>query len=243
VDVVRTLGVSTDLAAGLEVAPHPLLALRFGMNEGDFTAGTGVRWNLYSFDYSMQETRFDTVHRFGLTMQFGSTVNERRLAARRAEEEHFRERLASSFAEREAERVEELLRQAQAALATGNLDDALERVATVVALDPAHAGARAVEANALRAKASRAESSGQLAEATLLWARVLAVAPDDAEAETGLARCRAEGDLRATRTARIRDLFGTGLDAFTGVSEKTIQKKSAYPQWLILKITIYTSSL
>jgi tetratricopeptide (TPR) repeat protein len=215
-DVVHTPGFSSDAHAGIEVAPHPLLALRFGVDDGEFTAGTGVRWNLYAFDYSMENGPFDSVHRFGLTLQFGGTLDERRAEARRREDETFRARLAESFAEREAARIAELLGQTRALLAEERVDEALERVATIMALDPDHIEARALEAEALLAKAARQKATGQLADATVLYARVLALAPEHAGAKQGLERCRAEGDLRAARSARIRELFGLGLDAFTG---------------------------
>ncbi|MGQ0721390.1 MAG: hypothetical protein ACT4PE_07450 [Candidatus Eiseniibacteriota bacterium] len=214
-DVVHTPGLSGETHAGIEVAPHPLLALRFGLDDGELTAGTGVRWNLYAFDYSMENGPFDSVHRFGLTLQFGTTLDQRRAEARRREDEAFRVRLAESFAEREAERVAELLEQTRALLAEDRVDEALERVATIVALDPDHADARALESNALLAKAARQEATGQLADATVLYARVLALSPEHADARAGLERCRTEGDLRAARSARIRELFGQGLDAFT----------------------------
>jgi len=214
-DVVRTKGTDTETHAGLEVVPHPLLALRMGVNDGEFSAGTGLRWDLYSFDYVMENTPIDTVHRFGLSLQFGRTVTERRLAAARKQEEEFAERLAATFEEREAARIRELLERARGLMAQEQIDAALEQIVTVTALDPENTEARELEARALRAKAARRERDGALAEASVLYGRVLAIAPDDAEAQAGLDRCRAESDLRAARGARIRDLFGAALDAFT----------------------------
>ncbi|HMB68235.1 MAG TPA: hypothetical protein VKU85_02950, partial [bacterium] len=191
------------------------LALRMGVNDGEFSAGTGLRWDLYSFDYVMENTPIDTVHRFGLSLQFGRTVTERRLAAARKQEEEFAERLAATFEEREAARIRELLERARGLMAQEQIDAALEQIVTVTALDPENTEARELEARALRAKAARRERDGALAEASVLYGRVLAIAPDDAEAQAGLDRCRAESDLRAARGARIRDLFGAALDAFT----------------------------
>jgi len=214
-DLDKTKGMGTNVHAGVEVVPHPMLALRFGVGDGDFTAGTGIRWRSYSFDYVLEDNDLDTVHRFGVSVGWGASVDERRADADRREEEAFRERLATSFAEQQATQIAGLLADARALLEEGDEDRALERLATVMALEPGHGEARSLEARALLAKAARAEAAGELSDASVLYGRVLAVVPEDDKAAAGLERCRAESDRRAERSARIRDMFAGALDAFT----------------------------
>lgn len=215
VDVEKTKGMGTNLHAGVEIAPHPVLALRLGVGDGNLTAGSGIRWRLYTIDYALEDNELDTVHRFGLSLAWGASVDERRAEADRREEEAFRERLAASFAERQATQIAGLLAEARTFLEQGDEDSALERLATVTALEPGQTEAPALESRALLAKAARAEAAGDLADASVLYGRVLALVPDQAEAAAGLERCRAESDRRAERSARIRGLFAEALDAFT----------------------------
>jgi hypothetical protein len=135
-DAIVARDVDTRLRAGLEVVPHPLLALRTGWDGDDFTAGAGIRWHSVSFDYVYENNALDAAHRFGASVLFGSSVAESRLSARRAEDEAFRARLATTFREQEDERVRELLARGDALLADGRTDEAVEAAASARALRP-----------------------------------------------------------------------------------------------------------
>jgi tetratricopeptide (TPR) repeat protein len=214
-DVEKTRSVDPDLHAGLELTPHPLLALRAGWNGNELTAGAGVRYSLFSFDYAFENLELDPVHRFGFSIAFGGTVHEQRLAAQREEEEQFRIRLAEAFERRQEERQEDLAERAAELLDEGRPEAALEVVATLRALAPDDPRAADLEARALLAQAGRREEAEKFAEAAILYGRVLALRPADSLAADGLLRCRTESNLRAERTSRIRELFAGALDAFT----------------------------
>jgi tetratricopeptide (TPR) repeat protein len=213
VDATGARDVDPQLRGGVEIAPHPLLALRGGWDGDDFTAGAGIRWHSLSFDYVYEDNALDGVHRFGATIQFGPSVADARLAAQRAEDEAFRERLAATFREQEEQRVRELLSRGESRLTDGRLEEALDAAASARALAPDDGRARRLEARCLSAQAELHEAKGELADAALLYGRSLALVPDDAIAAS-LARCRAASDQRAARTARIRELFSAALDAF-----------------------------
>ncbi|MFN8177879.1 MAG: PorV/PorQ family protein [bacterium] len=213
VDATGARDVDPKVRGGLEISPHPLLALRGGWDGDDFTAGAGICWHSVSFDYAYEDNALDGVHRFGATMQFGPSVAEARLAAHRAEDEAFRERLAATFREQEEQRLRELLSRGAARLGDGRLEEALDAAASARALAPDDGRAKRLEARCLSAQAELHEAKGELTDAVLLYGRSLALVPDDAVAAS-LARCRAAGDQRAARSARIRDLFSQALDAF-----------------------------
>ncbi|MCA9751976.1 MAG: PorV/PorQ family protein [Gemmatimonadetes bacterium] len=215
VDVEKASGVGAHVRAGLEVRPHSVLALRAGWNGDDVTAGLGVSWRLFAFDYAFENSEIDPVHRFGATIGFGVTTSESRRLAQDAEEERFRQRLAETFQRKQEERVDELLSNAERMLADGAIEEALEVVAAARALSPDHPRAGRIETQALFARAEREEQESRFAEAAILYGRVIAIQPDNVEAQNGLLRCRTESNLRAERTSRIRALFAEALDAFT----------------------------
>ena len=204
-----------DFHGGLELLPHPVLALRGGYNAGNPAYGAGIRWRGFAIDYVLEDNEIESVHRFGIGIGFGSTVEEKRLAAEAKEEERFRQRLADTFQRRQDERILELVQQGEALLSAGEHEAVLDVVATVRVLEPGHEGARRLEARNLMAMAALEEAGGDLGEAAFLYGSVLAITPDDVDAAEGMRRCRAESDRRAARTARIREQFDTAMDAFT----------------------------
>lgn len=213
-DLEKAADTAVDPHFGLEIAPHPLLALRAGWNGDHFTAGTGLSWNLYRFDYVYEDNPIDPVHRFGVSIAFGATTAEAHAAARDADEESFRRRLEASFDRRRDERVTELLAHGRELLEDDRLDEVGPVVETIRALAPDDRRVASLEADLFARRAGTAEGAEEFTQAAILWSRVLAVHPDDLEAAAGRDRCRLESDRRAERTARIRELFATALDAF-----------------------------
>lgn len=199
---------------GLEFVPQSAVALRAGWNDGDLTAGAGIRWHGYSFDYVLEDNELDTLHRFGATIGFGSTLEQRRLAAAEREDREFRDRLNATFAKRQTEQVEELVERGRLLLTERNYDEALNVAGTVQMLDPENADGRRLQTRALLLKAEQLESRGELTDAALLYGRALAADPSLTEAKLGADRCRAESDRRFARTTRIRALFDEAMVAF-----------------------------
>ena len=105
VDLERSAEMQPRIHAGLELSLLPSLSLRAGWRPEAPTAGAGIRWRGVSADYLFEDNNLGTLHRAGLSWTFGATVEERRLAARRAQEDALQERLAEAFARRQ-ERAE-----------------------------------------------------------------------------------------------------------------------------------------
>ncbi len=204
----------TALRAGLEADVHPCLALRAGFDGEDPVAGAALRWKGVAFDYLWEDNAIASVHRFGVSLGFGPTVEESRVAHARAEEEAFRRRLDETFAARQVERRRELLERGAALLAAGDGAGAAEVAATLRALDPEDEDALALQVHALLEQAAAREAEDDLADAALLYGRARALAPDDSTAQVGLARVREESDRRSARGAKIRELMTASLDAF-----------------------------
>ncbi|MBZ0269096.1 PorV/PorQ family protein, partial [bacterium] len=214
IDMEKSSDAAVDLHAGLEVQPHPLLAIRTGWNGDAFTAGAGVQWELYRFDYVYEDNDIDAVHRFGITAGFGATTAQKQLAARQAEDERFRTRLEETFERRRMQQVEGLFTSARGLLDESRLDEAGRMIETIRALAPGDERLTELEAAMLTRRAEFAQAHDEFADAAILWGRVLALTPGDSYATSQRDRCRRESNERAERSARIRELFTSALDAF-----------------------------
>jgi tetratricopeptide (TPR) repeat protein len=215
-DMEKTKARSAIPHAGAEWSVHPLLSLRGGVHGSDPRFGAGIRWHGASFDYVYEDNVLEPVHRFGASYVFGATLTERRESALAAEEERFRNQLTHTFEQREQARVAELLDRAETLVRSDRPDEALEVLTTALALDPESERARDLEIRALLAQAAALETQEEFASAAIVYSRILSSRPDHFDANAGLTRCRTESDQRAERTTKIRELFATALDAFTG---------------------------
>ncbi|HET9234815.1 MAG TPA: PorV/PorQ family protein [Candidatus Eisenbacteria bacterium] len=215
IDFESGSSVPATVHAGLEVRLHPLFALRTGLTGGGYSAGAGINWKDFGFDYVFEDNQLGSVHRFGITVGFGHTVEESRLAALRSEEDRLAARLEQAFAEREAARVQELLDASETARNVGRYDEALEILNAAATLVPDHAVVRAHRMQCLREKAGYLETRGQFGEAALTYGRLQDLAPEDSVARDNVLRCREESARRAARSEAVQRIFTTSLDAFS----------------------------
>lgn len=213
-DLSRSAGVSPRVHAGLEYRLFPAAALRFGINDRVLTAGTGFKMGGLTLDYAFEDAPLAPAHRAGITLAFGATTSDSRLAHQRQEDAKVERRLAEAFRQRQAEQVADLIRRVADARDHGDFDGALDALGLLNTLDPGRADASRLELECVTAKARKLEATEDFAAASLLWERALGVAAGDSLATAGLARCRAESDLRAQRTDQHRALFTRAMDAF-----------------------------
>jgi len=215
VDLESGTNVPTGVRAGLEVRLHPLLALRSGFTDGGYTAGAGINWKDFGFDYVFEDNNLGSVHRFGVSFGFGRTMEESRQASLRSDEARLAARLEQAFAEREAARVTELLAEAETARQAGQYDEALDVLAAAATLVPDDPKIRETRMQCLREKAGSLEVKGQYGEAALVYGRLQDLAPEDNVAKDNAARCREESARRAARSEAVQRVFTSSLDAFS----------------------------
>jgi tetratricopeptide (TPR) repeat protein len=215
IDLESGTSIPTSVHAGLEVRLHPLLALRSGIKDGGYTAGAGINWKDFGFDYAFEDNNLGSVHRFGVSFGFGRTVEESRLASLRSDEERLAARLEKAFAEREAARVTELLAEAETARQSAQYDEALDVLAAAATLVPDDPKVRATRMQCLREKAGSLEVAGQFGEAALVYGRLQDLAPEDSVARDNATRCREESARRAARSEAVQRVFASSLDAFS----------------------------
>jgi tetratricopeptide (TPR) repeat protein len=213
-DVEKTGGMGPNLHTGAEYQPHPTLALRAGIADGAMSAGGGVRWRDLSFDYVFENTEIEPVHRVGATFRFGANVDETRAQALAARAARAEAELARAYEERKAERVTQLLQQAQAAQVGGRHDAALQLLATISVLSPDNVQARDLKITCLLKQASAQEAKRDFVGAALTYGSVLALRPGDAGAVAGQERCHRASDQFAQRDSAIRLQFSAALHAF-----------------------------
>ena len=232
-DVEKTDGMGPNLHTGAEYQPHPALALRAGIADGAMSAGGGVRWRDLSFDYVFENNEIEPVHRVGATFRFGASVDETRaraLAERAAKAEV---EVARAYKERQAQRITQLLQQAQAEQAAGRYDAALQMLGTVTVLSPDNTQARDLKLTCLLKQASAQEARRDFVGAGLTYGSILTLRPGDAGATAGQLRCRQASDQFAQRDSAIRTQFSAALHAF-GV-EDFIVARAGFQKVLELK--------
>lgn len=214
VDLEKTREMNTHLHAGLEVRLVPALALRTGVNRGTLTAGMGVAWQDVGIDYVYEDMTDNPIHRFGASFRFGVSAEEARQREHARVEEELRKRLDDKFARRNAERRDDLLRRAGAALQLGRTAEAAELVAMIRVIDPQDTRARELEIEILRQQAADLEAAGDHSGAIVALSGLLEISPNDTAAQHLLARIRAESDRRTTRSREIRTLLDQAMDDF-----------------------------
>jgi tetratricopeptide (TPR) repeat protein len=213
-DVAGGGGARPRLHAGAEFSPQSSVALRGGVNGNGVTAGAGFRVQGIALDYTFEDRSYDPTHRVGVSYAFGATIAERREASLREEEEKLQARLAETFQRVQRDRIQGLLTRAEQARAESSYVEALEALALIATLEPNHPEAAELEIRCLHEHGARLERSGDLAEAVVVYGRILDKRPGDADTRVAQERCREESDRRAARSADIRKAFARGMDAF-----------------------------
>ncbi len=214
VDLEKTSGMDSRLHAGTEVRLFDTLALRAGTADGSLTAGAGLEWHGIGADYQFEDNPLGEIHRFGLALRFGRTVQESRVAVLQANEAALQARLDEAFIERANAQEDQLLTTARIALESGRWDEAFNAIGTLRVLAPERPELPLMTAEAYAGLAEQQENQSDLAGAALSWRRALAAVPGFDIAETGLARVETESDRRSQRTRAIKDKYEAALEAF-----------------------------
>jgi len=204
-----------DVFAGLDFKVLPALSLRAGLRQGLPTLGTQIQWRDIAFDYVFEDTRLETVHRFGVSVAFGGTVNDARLRAERKEQERLDARLSDAFAERQMKQTAQLIDNAKNAFDGRRYDEALELLAVASVVAPQDTTTTPLRMRCFLAKAKEEEGRSSFAEAAVTYAQAMELDPENGEAVQGSERCRGESNRLAARSELLQQQFSKGLDAFT----------------------------
>ena len=213
-DVEKTKDMDARLHAGMELALFDVLALRGGTNDGMVTAGLGVAWRDLEINYALEDNPIEPVHRFGIGLAFGPTVDQRRQAALDRQEAELNQRLTKAFAAEEQRRVDATVGAARAALADGDFAAALEGARTLAVIAPDDPAVARIEAAARYGQGRAAEDAGDLTGAAVAYQACLRADPGHAEAHDHLARVSAEGERLASRNGKLKTLYDGAMVAF-----------------------------
>ena len=212
-DLEKPAGLGSSVHAGVEMQVLSQFGLRAGMNRGRMTAGTSFRWRDFACDYAYESRTLEPVHRVGIRYSFGATVVEARAAAGKAEERRLEALLDEGVQRRQSEQITSLLARANERRAAGELDEAIDLLGTVTALDTTRTDAVELEAACHREKGLQLEAAGDFAGAAIAFGRAVSLAPADTAAASGQMRCQAESDRRSLRSTEARGWFAQALDA------------------------------
>lgn len=214
VDVEKTRDMDSRLHAGLEGRILDALALRVGTSDDKLTAGLGLSWRGLGVDYQYEDNHLGDIHRFGLEIRFGPTVEQSRQAAHDANEAAVAQRLEAAFAQRTAQEEDRLAQDINQALDKHQWDTALSLVSTMSVIQPEHEDLSEWNATCWRGLARNQEQAGDFTAAAISWRRVLAIKANDSQAQAGLTRIQAENDRRAEYSREYQARFNLALDAF-----------------------------
>jgi len=214
VDVEKTRDMDSRLHAGLEGRILDALALRIGTSDDKLTAGLGLNWRGLGVDYQYEDNHLGDIHRFGLDLRFGPTVEQSRQAAHDANEAAVAQRLEAAFAVRTAQEEAKLALDINQALDSHQWETALALVSTMSVIQPEHENLSHWNTTCWRGIARDQEEAEDLTAAAISWRRVLAIKANDSQAQAGLARIQAENDRRAEYSREYKTRFNLALDAF-----------------------------
>lgn len=213
-DVEKTRDMDTHLHAGAELRLMDLLALRVGSNTDMLTAGAGVKYGNLSCDYAFEDNILETVHRFGLGLSFGPTVEESRQTHLAAQEAAMQKQLAKAFHKESRDRIRTMVAQARRAVDDGNYVDALSQIEACRVLDPGAAGMAELEAAAYLGQGMDLEKEADWSGAAIAYQRCLTADPENTRAKARLIEVSNQGDQLAARSADLRRQFDDALAAY-----------------------------
>ncbi len=132
-DIDQTRSRQIELHFGGEIGVENLVFLRGGYDRGYGTVGAGFKWNWVRADYALKgHPDLEETHRFSLTIQFGNSIEQRRLT--KVETSRGQYELVSQK-ERDR-RVQNFLNEGRQHEAKGDLVAALEAYNKILALEP-----------------------------------------------------------------------------------------------------------
>lgn len=213
-DVEKTRDVAPRVHVGMELSILSMLDLRAAFDDGRPAAGTGVTWRDLEASYVFQDHPLSPVHRFGIAYRFGSSVEDRRQLHLARQEARLEERLAEAFETRAQARVDELFEQARGHRRNRNYLGALDRLDAVAVLAPADEREPRTRAVVLREYGLSLIESGDLAQATVMLSRAIALDPNDRATAVALAQTRRKLDADTDRSRRFSEEFQAALEAF-----------------------------
>ena len=214
-DLEHVSAGGTALRSGLELRPHPTLALRAGMNDGRLTAGTGFDWRRFGFNYAYLDNPIAAEHRLEVAYAFGRSVEDRRAQAELKEEQRLQARLEAGYRAQRDQQVAALLARAEEARAAARYDEAIESLVSTRTIAPDDARVTTLEVRCLHEKALALLAADDYTGAALAYDLLLGLAPSDSSASAGARDARAAGDARAARSLAQRAAVGRALDAFS----------------------------
>jgi len=213
-DLERTRDMDAHFHVGFEAVLMDILALRVGSHDGTLAAGGGVRWRQVGIDYAFEDNPLSPVHRLGLGLVFGRTVDELRQASLDRNERELQERLDRVMADESRRRTEAMVASISQRIAADDDDGALNGVHALRVLAPDHPRADELEARAYVVRGRTAEETDDLASAVVAYQSSLRLAPGNPDVRDDLARVREESRRRARRSQDIADRYDAGMELF-----------------------------
>jgi tetratricopeptide (TPR) repeat protein len=147
-------------ALGAEYSIGSAIQMRGGFRGGNLSAGAGLGYRSFRFDYGLVGRDLGGIHMFTLTSTFGTTVNERKRHRRERQEQEFQRVMVTQLQRQNSELVATLTHEGDSSLAAGAHEDAFRRFDRALFL----ARTNGVDTTAIAGKADAAQMLVQAAE-------------------------------------------------------------------------------
>lgn len=113
------------VSAGIEYNLENILRLRGGIREGRISAGAGISFKGFTFDYGIVDRDLGAIHMFSLTSVFGTPLDVKRQARLQQREEAFDRLMQERLVAQNRDRVDQLVEEGRRHFEGGRLIEAV----------------------------------------------------------------------------------------------------------------------
>ncbi|MDH3216064.1 MAG: hypothetical protein OEN01_07200 [Candidatus Krumholzibacteria bacterium] len=203
---------------GQEATYRHRYALRFGVDEAAPTYGFGTRYRKVTLDYAFRKDDLGNNHRIAMAVRFGASVDERRIKARMALEEHVNREINNRLVDLERSQIADAVSEGDRLFAAGDLDGAWKLYEMALLWDPdnEHADVQIARCNygLSLANAESSMQNGDFVQAILHAKKALEFFADDERARTIIRQCN-EAIARAQDNSQFAGkLLRTSIDLY-----------------------------
>lgn len=207
---------------GQEIVYRDMVAARVGFDASTPTFGVGGMYRNLSLDYAYREEDLGSNHRISLSVNFGSSLEEARLARRQRADAELQERVTERVTAFEESRLASLLDSADSRFEAGDLEEAGRKYGMALMWDAdnerASSGVRRCRLEETIRRAESLLETEDYAAALYWYNQATGMAPDDERVVDGAARCEAAIVQVQDQTRLVNSLVSRAVDAYAAGS-------------------------
>ncbi len=122
--ISKTDRVDPRMSFGLEYNIKDFLFLRGGLRQDKLSAGFGMQYRNFEFDYALVDRDLGSLHLFNISTSFGMPISLKKAARERKKEEEFNHRMNASLTSKNEDMIQKIMEDGQNQMNAGNLEEA-----------------------------------------------------------------------------------------------------------------------